>query len=229
MDRGCCPTTGFIFRNRTYSVGRMQIFNNWSPYLVADPATSGSGWSTSATRRTLWKQSDAAMIEMAKSEVEKIGIMDRADVLDAVVIRVPKTYPAYFGSLRAVRRNQKLHKPVRESVSGGPQRHAQVQQSGSFDADRDDGGGQHHRGTYRQEQHLGSQHRNGISRKQRRKINRSADHAVVFSICRNHISRIRSDQSQVVLLRLRLSCSAIIFRTKSDETIPRSKNRLLSM
>jgi protoporphyrinogen oxidase len=30
--------------------------------------------------------------------MEKIGILDPAAVLDAMVIRVPKTYPAYFGS-----------------------------------------------------------------------------------------------------------------------------------
>ncbi len=34
-------------------VGRMQIFNNWSPYMVADPSTrSGSGWNISATTPT---------------------------------------------------------------------------------------------------------------------------------------------------------------------------------
>jgi protoporphyrinogen oxidase len=38
------------------------------------------------------------MIELAKAEMEKIGIIDRAEVLDACVIRVPKTYPAYFGA-----------------------------------------------------------------------------------------------------------------------------------
>jgi protoporphyrinogen oxidase len=38
------------------------------------------------------------MIAFAKSEMEKIGIIDAADVRDACVIRFPKTYPAYFGS-----------------------------------------------------------------------------------------------------------------------------------
>jgi hypothetical protein len=38
------------------------------------------------------------MIEFAKAEMAKIGIIEAADVLDACVIRVPKTYPAYFGA-----------------------------------------------------------------------------------------------------------------------------------
>jgi hypothetical protein len=37
------------------------------------------------------------MIALAKKEGE-IGILDAGDVLDACVIRVPKTYPAYFGA-----------------------------------------------------------------------------------------------------------------------------------
>jgi protoporphyrinogen oxidase len=80
-------------------VGRMQIFNNWSPYLVADPDKVWIGleyfcYETDA----LWKLSDKEMIELAKSEMAKIGIIDTGEVLDACVIRVPKTYPAYFGS-----------------------------------------------------------------------------------------------------------------------------------
>ena len=38
------------------------------------------------------------MIDLAASELEKIGMIDRFDVLDGTVIRVPKTYPAYFGA-----------------------------------------------------------------------------------------------------------------------------------
>ena len=80
-------------------VGRMQIFNNWSPYLVADPANVWIGLEYFCYETDdIWKLSDADMVEFAKSEMVKIGIIDPADVLDACVVRVPKTYPAYFGS-----------------------------------------------------------------------------------------------------------------------------------
>jgi protoporphyrinogen oxidase len=80
-------------------VGRMQVFNNWSPYLVADPNKVWIGleyfcYETDA----LWKQSDADMIALATEEMQKIGIISGSDVRDATVIRVPKTYPAYFGT-----------------------------------------------------------------------------------------------------------------------------------
>jgi protoporphyrinogen oxidase len=80
-------------------VGRMQIFNNWSPYLVADPDNVWIGLEYFCYETDeIWKQPDAAMIQLAKAELEKIGIIDQSDVLDACVIRVPKTYPAYFGA-----------------------------------------------------------------------------------------------------------------------------------
>jgi len=46
----------------------------------------------------LWKKPDEAMIALGKEEVERIGIISQEDVLDATVIRMPKTYPAYFGT-----------------------------------------------------------------------------------------------------------------------------------
>jgi protoporphyrinogen oxidase len=38
------------------------------------------------------------MIELAKTELARIGIIETGDVLDGTVLRMPKTYPAYFGT-----------------------------------------------------------------------------------------------------------------------------------
>jgi len=46
----------------------------------------------------LWKMSDADFIQFAINEMHSIDIIDKADVLDSTIIRMPKTYPAYFGS-----------------------------------------------------------------------------------------------------------------------------------
>ncbi len=80
-------------------VGRLQIFNNWSPYLVADPTKTWIGleyfcYETDA----LWKMEDEELKKFAIAEVEKIGILKARDVSDAHVVRVAKTYPAYFGT-----------------------------------------------------------------------------------------------------------------------------------
>lgn len=47
---------------------------------------------------TLWTMQDDDFIRMATSELEKIHLAGADDVLDAFVVRVPKAYPAYFGS-----------------------------------------------------------------------------------------------------------------------------------
>jgi protoporphyrinogen oxidase len=80
-------------------IGRLQIFNNWSPGLVADPDKVWLGLEYFCyTTDDIWKLPDAVMIDLAATELDTIGIIDKRDVLDATVVRVPKTYPAYFGS-----------------------------------------------------------------------------------------------------------------------------------
>lgn len=80
-------------------IGRLQVFNNWSPHMVAEPGTVWLGleyfcYDTDA----IWSISDQDMVALGIEELERIGIIEQTAVLDATVIRVPKTYPAYFGT-----------------------------------------------------------------------------------------------------------------------------------
>ena len=80
-------------------LGRLQIFNNWSPYMVADPTKIWIGLEYFCYETDpLWKMPDEELKRFAAGELEKIGILKTAEVLDAHVVRVPKTYPAYFGT-----------------------------------------------------------------------------------------------------------------------------------
>jgi protoporphyrinogen oxidase len=80
-------------------LGRLQIFNNWSPYMVADPTKVWIGLEYFCYETDpLWSMQDDALKTFAAGELEKIGILRTAEVLDAHVVRVPKTYPAYFGT-----------------------------------------------------------------------------------------------------------------------------------
>ncbi len=80
-------------------LGRLQIFNNWSPHLVADPAKVWIGLEYFCYETDdLWKMPDQDLQRFAIAEVAKIGILNPEDVLDGHVVRVPKTYPAYFGT-----------------------------------------------------------------------------------------------------------------------------------
>ena len=80
-------------------VGRLQVFNNWSPHLVKDPQKVWLGAEYFCNESDeLWSKPDAEIGRFATEELHKIAILDRDDVIDFNVVRMPKTYPAYFGT-----------------------------------------------------------------------------------------------------------------------------------
>lgn len=99
LDR--VPDTWIYIQERDVKLGRIQIFNNWSPYMVKD--FKDKIWLGLEyfcfENDALWSMTDTAFINMAVSELVKIGIIDSTtDVEDSVCIRVKKAYPAYHGS-----------------------------------------------------------------------------------------------------------------------------------
>jgi len=79
--------------------GRLQIFNNWSPYMVKDPSKVWIGVEYFCYESDdLWKLPEKEIARLATTELEKIGIIDAREVQDWHVERVPKAYPAYFGA-----------------------------------------------------------------------------------------------------------------------------------
>jgi protoporphyrinogen oxidase len=81
------------------SVGRMQIFNNWSPYLVADSRKTWIGLEYFCfDQDEMWNLPDEDMIRLAEGELKSLGMIADGDVLDGTVLRTPKAYPAYFGT-----------------------------------------------------------------------------------------------------------------------------------
>ena len=99
---GRVPDTWIYVQERDVKVGRLQIFNNWSPYLVKDYENTlwiGLEYFC-AEGDELWKMSDKDFIRMAVDELVKIDVVEREDVLDACRVKIKKAYPAYFGSYR---------------------------------------------------------------------------------------------------------------------------------
>jgi protoporphyrinogen oxidase len=98
-DGGLLKDTWIYIQEPDVLLGRLQIFNNWSPYLVSDPTKVWIGLEYFCyDTDDLWKMEDERLKQFAIAEVAKIGILEAADVSDAHVVRVPKTYPAYFGT-----------------------------------------------------------------------------------------------------------------------------------
>jgi protoporphyrinogen oxidase len=99
QDGGLLKDTWIYVQEPDVLLGRLQIFNNWSPYLVADPEKVWIGLEYFCYETDeLWKMPDEELKRFAIAEVAKIGILNAEDVSDGHVVRVPKTYPAYFGT-----------------------------------------------------------------------------------------------------------------------------------
>ena len=95
------PDTWIYVQERDVTMGRMQLFNNWSPYMVKDPEHTvwmGLEYFCSEGDQ-MWESSDEDFINMAIEEMIKMGIIEsKENVLDSTRLRVKKAYPAYFGS-----------------------------------------------------------------------------------------------------------------------------------
>ncbi len=97
--RASVPDNWIYVQEPDVKVGRIQIFNNWSPYLVKDPDRVWVGLEFfCAEGDALWSSTDAAMIELAKREMRQIGMGDPDQCVDATVLRMPKAYPGYYGA-----------------------------------------------------------------------------------------------------------------------------------
>lgn len=92
------PDNWLYVQERHVSLGRIQIFNNWSPYMVQDNEnTVWMGLEYFCTEGDdMWCLSSAAFIERALNELISMGIIEKSDVLDTFYKKVPKAYPAYF-------------------------------------------------------------------------------------------------------------------------------------
>ncbi|MBO9727774.1 MAG: NAD(P)/FAD-dependent oxidoreductase [Chitinophaga sp.] len=91
--------TWIYIQEKDVKVGRLQLFNNWSPYMVKDPDTTWVGMEYFCNKGDdFWELTDEQIRQTAITELCKIGLAQQSDVLDATVLRMEKTYPAYWGT-----------------------------------------------------------------------------------------------------------------------------------
>ena len=93
------PANWVYVHDRSVKMGRFQVYNNWSPYLVRDiDNTVWIGLEYFCNEGDeMWSMSDEAFAKLGVSEMVKMGLItSEANVLDSHVERVKKAYPAYF-------------------------------------------------------------------------------------------------------------------------------------
>ncbi len=97
---GIIPDCWIYIQDCDVKLGRVQIFNNWSPYMANDfQNTVWIGLEYFCTEGDeLWNMDKHEFIKTASDETEKIGLIKKEDIIDFTVIKVKKAYPAYFGA-----------------------------------------------------------------------------------------------------------------------------------
>ncbi len=100
------PDNWVYVHDRRVKMGRIQLYNNWSPYLVKDINTVWTGLEYFCNEGdALWNMEDEKFTEMAIDEMITMGAIEsRQDVLDSHVERVKKAYPAYFDTYSEIDR-----------------------------------------------------------------------------------------------------------------------------
>ena len=93
------PDNWVYVHDRNVKMGRFQIYNNWSPYMVKDIEHSiwiGLEYFCNEGDE-MWSMSDNDFAKMAIKEMVAMGLISNEnEVLDSHVERVKKAYPAYF-------------------------------------------------------------------------------------------------------------------------------------
>ena len=96
---GIIPDSWIYIQDKSIKVSRIQIFNNWNPYMVAKPDTVWMGLEVCCSDKDpIWKSRDGDIAASVVEEMSSINIIDPEAVLDWYVVRQPKAYPAYAGA-----------------------------------------------------------------------------------------------------------------------------------
>jgi protoporphyrinogen oxidase len=90
------PDTWVYIHDPEVKVGRIQNFKNWSPFMVPDSNKTCLGLEYFCFEGDdLWNTPDDKLIELGKKELESLGLVNKNDVEDGTVVRMPKAYPIY--------------------------------------------------------------------------------------------------------------------------------------
>ena len=94
------PDVWIYVQDRRVKLGRIQIFNNWSPYIVKDPQrTVWLGLEYFCSKGDeIWEMSEKQLLSLALGELCRIGVLKSPKVLGHHAEHVEKAYPAYFGT-----------------------------------------------------------------------------------------------------------------------------------
>ena len=90
------PDNWIYVHDARVKLGRIQNFKNWSPDMVPDLTQTCLGLEYFCFEGDgLWTMPDADLVALGTRELEAIGLLGGARVVDGTVVRMPKAYPVY--------------------------------------------------------------------------------------------------------------------------------------
>jgi protoporphyrinogen oxidase len=90
------PDNWIYVHDPNVKVGRIQNFKNWSPAMVPFPDKTCLGMEYFVFQNDeLWSSPDDKLIELARKEIEQLGLVRTEEIEDGTVVRMPKAYPVY--------------------------------------------------------------------------------------------------------------------------------------
>ena len=96
------PDNWIYIHSPEIKAGRLQNFKNWNPEMVPDPATTSLGLEYFCfDSDPIWSQPQNGLADMAIEDLTKLHFAEAKDLIDAVVIKVPKAYPVYSPNYQA--------------------------------------------------------------------------------------------------------------------------------
>ena len=99
--RDLFPDNWIYIHDPEVKVGRIQNYKNWSPHMVPDQEKTCLGLEYFCFEGdSMWTMSDKELIDLAKMELDILGLAESSDVEEGIVVRMPKAYPIYDSSYR---------------------------------------------------------------------------------------------------------------------------------
>ncbi|MGB7419458.1 MAG: NAD(P)/FAD-dependent oxidoreductase [Erythrobacter sp.] len=90
------PDNWIYIHDSKVQVGRVQNFRSWSPEMVPHENVACVGLEYFCFEGDgLWTSSDEDLVELAKREMDILGLVDPAKVIGGAVVRQEKAYPVY--------------------------------------------------------------------------------------------------------------------------------------
>ena len=98
------PDCWIYVQEENVKLGRIQIFNNWSPYLVNSPEENvwiGLEYFCNENDE-YWNMQEKDFVNFATDELIKMKLVDKEDILDTHIEKIKKAYPAYFDTYKEI-------------------------------------------------------------------------------------------------------------------------------